>query len=161
MESKAATSVDHENLFQIQSTRCKKTSESQFFIANGTAKQLSGSAFFFLRASDRDITPANIVEEVTLHFYDSQKGDFIETTQRLLQDVYLSAFQTDQNWGCLERSPELKTQLLNEFVDTTWRYLRILKQVQEGSGLHFLAVPSNEDEALIVSLKDDEDFKGI
>nr|CDS18170.1 dynein heavy chain [Echinococcus granulosus] len=96
-----------------------------------------------------------------LSIYFQEKGDFIETTQHLLKVVYLPAIQSNQNWGCLERYPEQKTQLLNEFVDTTWRYLRLLKQIQEGSGLHFLSAPSKEDEALIASLKRSKDFKGL
>eukprot|EP00108_Taenia_solium_P009032 TsM_000496300 transcript=TsM_000496300 gene=TsM_000496300 len=148
-------------LQEIQPASGEKTSEPQFFIANDTTEQLSGSAFFFLRVSDRDITPENVVEEVIFHFHDAQKGDFIETTQHLLQDIYMPAFQSNQNWGCLERHPEQKTQLLNEFLDITWRYLRVLKQIQEDSGLHFLSVPSKEDEDLITSLKEDTDFKGL
>ncbi|KAL5105018.1 hypothetical protein TcWFU_009077 [Taenia crassiceps] len=137
----------------------EKTSEPQFFIANETNEQLIGSAFFFLRASDRDITPENVVGEVIFHFHDAQKGNFIETTQNLLQGVYMPAFQNAQNWGCLERYPEQKTQLLNEFVDITWRYLRVLKQIQENSSVHFLSVPSKDDEALIISLKGDSNLK--
>ncbi|EUB55932.1 Group XV phospholipase A2 [Echinococcus granulosus] len=151
--------IENDLLVDDKHTSGEKTSEPQFFVANDTT-ELSGSAFFFLRASERDITPANIVEEVFFHFHNAQKGDFIETTQHLLKVVYLPAIQSNQNWGCLERYPEQKTQLLNEFVDTTWRYLRLLKQIQEGSGLHFLSAPSKEDEALIASLKRSKDFKG-
>ena len=59
-------------------------------------KPLTGSAFFFMRASEREITPSNIVEEVIFQFHNAEKGDFLETARIILQDVYLPALQSNQ-----------------------------------------------------------------
>ena len=50
---------------------------------------------------------------------------------------------------------------MNEFMDITKSYLRLLEEIQEGSKLNFLSIPSKEDEDLIASLGDGESLQGF
>ncbi|VUZ42500.1 unnamed protein product [Hymenolepis diminuta] len=123
---------------------------------------LNGSAFFFLRASGKEITRSNVADEIIFQFHNAQIGGLIDTAQLLLQDIYVPAFANNQSWGNLENDPEQKRQLINGFMDITKEYLQILEQIKDGSGLNFLSTPSKDDKGLIERIEENGgDLKGL
>ncbi|XP_053268003.1 dynein axonemal heavy chain 5 [Pleuronectes platessa] len=99
-----------QNLSSTQSSSVDVLSSAvaqrKLFLTTANSEPLLGKCLFFLRTTDKAITPANIQQEVTLGLLDCSGGSFLHGVETLLLDVLVPALRSQQTGAS---SPDLQT----------------------------------------------------
>ena len=73
----------------------------RLYLTDGAHEAFPGLGIYFLRVSNKPITPANIAQELNFGVLESSSGNLLEAVESLLKNVYLPALREQSNWGKL------------------------------------------------------------
>ncbi|XP_054862859.1 dynein axonemal heavy chain 5 isoform X2 [Amphiprion ocellaris] len=76
--------------------------QRKLFLSTGSSEPLLGKCLFFLRTTDKEITTANIQQEVNLGVLDCSDGGFLSRLETLLAHIMLPALRSQQTWGSVQ-----------------------------------------------------------
>uniref|UniRef100_A0AAV2L334 AAA+ ATPase domain-containing protein n=1 Tax=Knipowitschia caucasica TaxID=637954 RepID=A0AAV2L334_KNICA len=126
--------------------------QKRLFLTTGTAEPLSGQCLFFLRTCEKEITVANVQQEVNFGMLDSSDGSVLQSLYSLFSDIMVPALKSNQSWGCiLDSSPAVQ-----DFLWSLDRFLLSLNSVRLNLDQKFHLEPVELPEVLetLVSPKD-------
>ncbi|XP_048577391.1 dynein axonemal heavy chain 5 isoform X1 [Nematostella vectensis] len=111
------------NLRRVDLSTQASNSHKKLFISTGNTEKLTGTCLVFMRMSNsKNITTANIAQEVSFMQFDASKGNILEGFEKLLGGIMIPALQKQENWG------EMSTQIsqVQEFLESLERFVSIL-----------------------------------
>ncbi|XP_028289911.1 dynein heavy chain 5, axonemal [Gouania willdenowi] len=73
--------------------------QRKLFITMGTSEPLRGKCFYFLKTSNKEVTSANVQQEVYFGMLEASDGDVLLSVVSLLSEVMVPALRTSQTRG--------------------------------------------------------------
>lgn len=76
----------------------------ELYVTDGTKEPFPGLGMFFLRASPKALTTANIAQDTNFGVLESRNGGgLLEAMETLMKDVFVPALKEQSNWGELSK----------------------------------------------------------
>ena len=76
----------------------------ELYLTDGTREPFPGLCMFFLRASPKPLTTANIAQDTTFGVLESRDGGgLLEAMETLMKVVFVPALKEQSNWGELSK----------------------------------------------------------
>ncbi|XP_041462810.1 dynein heavy chain 5, axonemal-like [Lytechinus variegatus] len=92
--------------------------QKKLFLTTGTSEGLNGMCYFFLRSTNKAITPANIAAEVNFGMMDCTNGKILQGFKMMLDKIMMPALKLQENWGEIKDESQVSDffEQLEKFV---------------------------------------------
>ncbi|XP_041103970.1 dynein heavy chain 5, axonemal [Polyodon spathula] len=111
------------------STYAAASPQKKLFITSGSAEGLLGMCLFFLRTVDKNITPANVSQEVNFGMLECSGGNLLHSLEKLLSQIMVPALKSQENWGAVKDG--LKNVQIQEFLSSVDKFVCSLSSARQ------------------------------
>ncbi|KAK1173586.1 dynein heavy chain 5, axonemal isoform X1 [Acipenser oxyrinchus oxyrinchus] len=103
--------------------------QKKLFITSGSAEGLLGMCLFFLRTIDKNITTANVSQEVNFGMLECSGGNLLHSLENLLSQIMVPALKSQENWGAVKDG--LKNVQIQEFLSSVDKFVSSLSSARQ------------------------------
>ncbi|XP_051871749.1 dynein axonemal heavy chain 5 [Pristis pectinata] len=113
-----ATNID---LRRLSADTSRSIPQKRLFITNGSAEGLTGTCLFFLRTTNKNISTANVSQEVNFGMLNCSEENLLQGLEKLLGNVMVPALRSQENWGSIKEG--LKNAQIQEFFESLDKFV--------------------------------------
>ncbi|XP_069769393.1 dynein axonemal heavy chain 5 isoform X2 [Narcine bancroftii] len=112
------TNID---LRRLSADTSRSILQKRLFITNGSAEGLTGTCLFFLRTTNKNISTANVSQEVNFGMLNCSEENLLQGLEKLLGNVMVPALRSQENWGSIKEG--LKNAQIQEFFESLDKFV--------------------------------------